>query len=279
MGVFCVQHMRKCIFCLGKANSREDAWPVWLVESLVPKRPSPTIEATLGPNFQPITWGGRYVKVRYLCKDCNTGWMSRLESDTKPFLEPLIHDSASTLDFPQQCLLSFWIAKTAMVFECTDRTKNWFYSDSERQHVPRWCTPSADTVIWIGRYANGLSLSAQGNNLSSPRDKSVLSAARVTTLLVGHFVVQVVTVRSKPGAEARGIIPETTQGPWDRLLTQVWPAVDRVIRWPPVLSFDDSENRFERLLQRFDFRTPVGIEVSRQGREGLVGNPQHVDGS
>lgn len=181
--------------------------------------------------------------------------MSRLENSAKPFLEPLIHDSAGTLDFSQQGLLSFRSTKTAMVFECVDRTKNWFYSDSERQHVPRWGTPPAGTLIWIGRYANGLSLSAQGNNLSSPRDKSPLSAARVTTLLVGQFAIQVLTVRSKAGGDAVGFIPETTQSPWDRLLTQVWPVVDPVIRWPPVLSFNDSENRFEKLVQRFDFRT------------------------
>lgn len=83
----------------------------------------------------------------------------------------------------------------------------------------------------------------------------------MTTLLVGYFVIQAVTVRNKPGVEARGIIPETTQGPWDRLLTQVWPVVDPVVRWPPALSFDDSANRFERLLQRFDFGTPVSNEI------------------
>jgi hypothetical protein len=86
-------------------------------------------------------------------------------------------------------------------------------------------------------------------------------SARVTTLLIGHFIIQAVTVRSKPEAEAHGIIPEATQGPWDRLLTQVWPVVDPVVRWPPALSFDDSENHFEKLLQRFDFKTPVGSEV------------------
>lgn len=80
-----------CIFCGRMANSKEDLWPRWLIKSVLLDRPSKIeMEFAIRPSK---SFTKKYVTSRCVCKTCNEGWMSNLETDTKPILEPLIFDS------------------------------------------------------------------------------------------------------------------------------------------------------------------------------------------
>jgi len=61
--------------------------------------------------------------------------MSTLEGYAKKVLTPLMTDISFSLDSVQQWLLSIWAVKTAMVFETTDRTRTWFYTQDERKEL------------------------------------------------------------------------------------------------------------------------------------------------
>jgi hypothetical protein len=63
--------------------------------------------------------------INRVCKTCNTGWMSDLETETKPVLKPLIRGKDRTLWTDHQTLLTAWLVKTSMVME--------FTSDAERE--------------------------------------------------------------------------------------------------------------------------------------------------
>lgn len=97
--------MRECIFCSGKEKiNREDLWPKWLIKSAVGDRSS-TIERTIGSDA-PMTHRGKFVTARCVCEPCNGGWMSLLETHSKPILEPMIHDSTCVLDSAKQSTVS-----------------------------------------------------------------------------------------------------------------------------------------------------------------------------
>src|SRR2546426_2282103 len=90
---------RACMFCSSTQGlNREDLWPVWVVDLVIQERTS-RIEQMLNPGGAPVVYGGKWVKGRCVCENCNGGWMSTLESATKPILQPMITDSDSVLDY------------------------------------------------------------------------------------------------------------------------------------------------------------------------------------
>ena len=237
-----------CIFCHGRANSKEHLWPKWLVDSVVLDRSS-TIEMMFATRPDVIIDDGKYVTCRCVCKKCNEGWMSKLETGTKPILEPLIYDSSSPLDYVKQLALSIWTTKTAMVYECV-KGQAAFYTPADRQHLLAWRTPPPDTLIWIGRYENSFTLFVENHYLSNPRNANVLSEGCVTTFAMGRLVIQVFTARRSPHGKGRSINVAKKEGEWDRLLIQIWPALEEVVRWPPPLSFGPSEEKLQELAKR-----------------------------
>ena len=240
--------MRECIFCGGKKLNREDLWPVWVVDSVAKDRSS-EIERTFGRN-PPDTYRGRYIKSRCVCEKCNCGWMSRLEGTAKPILEPMIHDSPSAIDYVKQSMIAAWTIKTAMVFECT-KAESAFYSSEDRRHLLTWQTPPPDTFVWIGRYVNSHSFFIENHYLSNAKPHSVLSEGCATTFAIGRLCLQSFTARRGPESEGKRITIDTKPGHWDRLLIQVWPALEQVIRWPPPLCFGPSLDSLCELAGRF----------------------------
>jgi hypothetical protein len=114
----------KCIFC-GQGNlSKEHLFPNWL-RNVFPR-------SALSTHTQGrVTWpeGKKHIKtkkgqghsgtkkLRVVCKKCNNGWMSKLESTSQPLLSSLIDGNSVTLDTDAQSLLSLWVAKTVCVAE------------------------------------------------------------------------------------------------------------------------------------------------------------------
>ena len=140
-----------------------------------------------------------------------------------------------------------------MALELAKPGVEWFYSDTDRRHLLQWGTPPPDTTIWMGRYVNSHSLFTQGQKLSNPKAQSLLAEGHSTVLAFGRVVIQVASVRSKSTTTASvHLTPMVTENlPWGRLLLQIWPITEDVIRWPPALSFTDSEYRINALIRRF----------------------------
>ena len=113
-----------CIFCGAEGKlSREHVFPRWL-EELFPdlgevdylrrlvtfstdqhdKRP--------GPSFD--------VVVRDVCRDCNHGWMERLESQARPILTPMLLDVPRVVTAVEEHIVATWATKTMLT--CSART-------------------------------------------------------------------------------------------------------------------------------------------------------------
>jgi hypothetical protein len=66
---------------------------------------------TAGPDDTMLTFGR-------VCKECNEGWLSRLETEAAPVLKPLIAgDRQVVLSVPDQLVILRWTMKTGLMFD------------------------------------------------------------------------------------------------------------------------------------------------------------------
>jgi len=115
-----METQRKCSFCqtVLTARSKEHVIPVWLINylcidgmeispqqrsmdgTIVDKREHTVDNLLLGP----------------VCMDCNSGWMSKLESNVKSLLIELMEKNRSidTLNKEEKLILALWTYKTAL---------------------------------------------------------------------------------------------------------------------------------------------------------------------
>lgn len=107
---------RTCIFCgSNKELTREHVFPDWL-SSLFDKKMKGTNEVR-GDNLS-RTWQSSLFqdKMKSVCKACNNGWMSDIESDVKPILIKLAFTyDAHSLTSGDQRKLALWAQKTTLV--------------------------------------------------------------------------------------------------------------------------------------------------------------------
>jgi hypothetical protein len=229
--------MRKCIFCGDDAKTREHLWPKWILNKVRPRM----ITGFLGRNTN-LRFNAEW-KVRSVCKSCNGGWMSNLETANEPLIGPPIDDVSVTLDGPQRWAAAAWSIKTAMVMDSTTvGARPLFYTQTERDGMKASSLIPARTMVWLGRYLGGNAIAAGSLDTTYRfRDVGIICPGRITTLLLGCLVIQVMTVHIPPEYGDRATLINAAQGPWDQLLVTAWPNPrGRSSYWPPILAFDDS---------------------------------------
>jgi hypothetical protein len=186
--------------------------------------------------------------------------MSRLEARIKPVLGALMADISLPLNRAQQTDISVWALKTAMVSEA-----------SKPQHIVR-CYQQVDcenlrehsrippmTRVWLGRFG-GYGLGLSGTDVwPTAGARFPDSQGCVTTILVGHLAIQVLTIYIPEREQVAQIsIRCESPGPWEELLVDSWPA-SGTISWPPVLSFTESAGPL--FLPRLHARWKTGHQV------------------
>lgn len=123
-----VNPKNRCLFCLsdlkrrgkGLGQAEEHVVPKWLSKYL-------GIQKTRITPMRVGTHSGEIIDFRQqtvgtlvaggVCANCNNGWMSKLETDTKPILKALISNVSrlTTLTVEQRYLLARWTLKTVGV--------------------------------------------------------------------------------------------------------------------------------------------------------------------
>jgi hypothetical protein len=97
----------------------------------------------------------KHFKPRVVCRPCNTTWMSRLESATKPVLRPLMLGDQLQLDRRRQTILATWVCLKNMVAEFSDpATRTTDVADLRRMYVSQ--LPPERTTVWIGEHEGNL---------------------------------------------------------------------------------------------------------------------------
>lgn len=174
-------NQKVCIFCEGTGLSKEHFWPDW-ISSHISKadtdkhiteihsgdvRSKPELEKKIERQGNLVT-----KKFRVVCRDCNSGWMSRLEESVKPFILSAMQNKNITLNPEQVAMLARWVVMKVLVAEQnhdgtqvtpTDDRKS-FYEDSVipsyfRVYIARHET---DNEAAYHRYSSTLALSESG---------------------------------------------------------------------------------------------------------------------
>jgi hypothetical protein len=243
-----------CIFCDNKSGSREHLWPKWVHERkdfgpLKMKRGK--AEKVIVPHPE--------ITVKTVCGTCNNGWMSDLEAENIPLIGSMLQDIAIPLDEQQQRTVAAWSVKTAMMSDSTKGrlAPNRFYNRNECVNMRLAREIPAHTLIWIGRM-DGMHLADIGTDFTLiGGDKHRIAMGSVNSIIVGHFVTQVLTVHiEKQGIAISDISCKTAD--WNESLIQIWPFEKASVLWPPKITFTNGgPHAIAHLMDRWRIGEPA----------------------
>lgn len=218
--------VHQCIFCTNRADSREHAWSDWAIRRVL----TPSHRLYGHVEEVPFDPNQKAVKVRCVCEGCNGGWMKALEDSVVPTVGRMLNRDTVALDVLQQHDIARWAVLKAMVWEYTTRERDIFYSSDEHLalrlgHIP------ANTAVWLAGHEGREALFSRGNDASNLPGGDDLRAW-ITTMALGPFVVQTMTVRASQPVEAYSSM-ECRQLELAHALVRAWPTVGKTF-WPPL---------------------------------------------
>src|ERR1035437_7428011 len=122
-----------------------------------PRRPLAPFPAAVGASAVRRSWAlPSPPPPRVVCLSGNTGWMARLEDDTRPILGPLIGGPIDTvLSVDQQAVATSWALKTAMCVQLISPREWW---PIPQRHFAQLYEsrdgrlPLPGSYAWLGRY-------------------------------------------------------------------------------------------------------------------------------
>jgi hypothetical protein len=244
--------VKECAFCPATAKlSGEHLWSDWMKTIFAGKNFTFTQRDSEGKATN--VWRSSKIDLtaKVVCKSCNESWMSRLESQhAKPALSDLIVGS-------KELALSQWRAnsialfafKSAIVIDQMRRGAP-FFGRSLRHKFARTLIIPKHVQMWLAGYLP----MGSGRFNTYYADASISNGGRldlyVCTYAVGHFIFQVVAVRST------GIPSFSPRPGFEHLSIPFWPDIPDGISWPPqdVLRTSTDFDKFSERWGAISFR-------------------------
>lgn len=234
---------RRCVFC-GSTNKveAEHVWPHWAAELFVNDDTFTYYRHFVGAGYEPeapSSWLQKPFdwKVRAVCKPCNNGWMSDLETAAKDTLFGSAfsgHDRE--LPVGVQPTLAAWAIKTAMIVECTNVPSRRGIPRVEYEHLWEHRVPSANARIWLMSYAGARAVALAlpfgidvGVDRLPARDRGERHVWG-STILFGPVVFQIL------GSAVPGILDLFALAAPSA--HRIWPS-QRPVTWTPKPGLDD----------------------------------------
>lgn len=234
-----VQGTRLCIFCGNPATSGEHLLPKWL-QKILPSDEHYVYWREVGGVKTSWKKKGFSEKVKLVCRECNNGWMSRLETAAKDVLSPAITRSSLPyqLDLRAQWIAAQWAAKTGYVFQGQGRE---LLVPRMRPFLLRMNgMPPPQVSVFVGSHYRALR--DPGNSVyiqkpiqihwdSAPAE-SVQEFGYLSFLAVGG--VSFLVVEHRFGEYIEVVLGEHTS----KMFTKVWPRCTKIVAWPPEVLMD-----------------------------------------
>lgn len=230
----------ECIFCRreGKA-SREHLWPRWAQGALGKEERGQLTPHSLEPHDGP---GKRWeappftATLKDVCQQCNSGWMSRIESEAKAYMEPMITGTKGLLiDVDAQWAISHWAYLKVLLFERVDTRQRLLserhYREMYESSLSEPTLPANMSVFLaahqgqrVGQYQHRLLADAE-------TEKPELFIATIT---MKHLVVQVIEDIANDG-EVKTFQHDHRVGGYE---ARIWPFT-KPFPWPPRRALTD----------------------------------------
>lgn len=235
-----------CIFCNARQDSNEHVFPQWLrdlfPEDKVGSAVAQFIEGQPGDEPYHTVQAGAVATIEsgIVCHVCNTGWMSNMESQTRPLIEPQALGQPATLDMAEQIQLAAWAVKTSMTCEMTLRREELFRPD-ERSIVRVERRPPSSVVVQAAAYT-GTEGPLEYMKLVAGlrRNGAYVGDLKLHTLKIGCLILRVAAFPPVDhGALQKIAVPRDVQIP-------LFPPV-RSCKWPPAIVLSDASLRLFRL--------------------------------
>ena len=235
-----IQVRGKCIFCGQGDLSHEHFWPQWASDVLrINFHAESHIKISTVRSWKKEVVSHKRKErqghvmtntLRVVCRNCNSGWMSALENETKDILTPLMRGEHLDLNDEMQSKVAQWITCRVMVGEHSNKEEVVIpFSDlnafKENRTIPWYMN------IWIGRC-----ISDQWNNaylkntalLSLPTEATPSlknKNTHTTAFGIGEFFTY------SAGCITKGIDFQNYFTFSDHLI-KLWPLSGKVIIWP-----------------------------------------------
>jgi hypothetical protein len=152
---------RRCAFCNASGTSQEHIWPDWAAKYMATEGAVRHYLNVVqeGKDDQDRSWPQKAfsMTVGAVCRECNNGWMSELESRTKPFFEAAFQGRGRLLHAGMQRELAAWAVKTAMMVERQQGPARHVILPEEYRHLYEHREPSARILIWMASYSGTVS--------------------------------------------------------------------------------------------------------------------------
>ena len=267
------ERAKRCIFC-GQQNpsSNEDALPLWIQRTALERDPTAEMfcewDGARRWQVRITDKKSNAFRVNRVCRSCNNGWMSALEEQVRPSIEPAIFGAgAVTWTRTQQRIVATWIAKTVVVFEHasfnmkgrSEAFTSPFFDADDRRHIYDAKLPPTNTLIWVAAYIPEDDLffrhGADIDFTLAPAPPTFgAGEAYCSTMLIGHFAFQLVSFWRKRLDDKRGstgIELNIGRGWLDKTIL-IWPPdiATASARWPPSCALD--KQWFDALARRID---------------------------
>ena len=235
-----------CYWCGKPADSREDIIPKWLDNVLIipatltaGRRRLRTRQGDAERTTTAQRWATRSATTKSVCENCNNTWMAGIEEPTKPLLAPMILGEATTLDLQAQLQIAQWATmKAALVDSRPDRAAEGLASEAIRDAIYEHRQPPADMVVRVAAFNEPFQVMITHPHAIGTGQSGQYLAQWATTLVFGHFVVQ---IAGRTGARKRGVLNEFPSGVRAGSSFSVWPPQPTTVAWPPGQILDRDE--------------------------------------
>jgi hypothetical protein len=243
--------MRQCFFCSGDADTLEDAWPRWITNQFKSAHSSEMQAERHGVRLRPWRTLQPGLTIRCVCRACNNGWMSQLETRSQHLLQPLLTGERCELGQADQAILARWALKTAMVLEALDGVPQRAYTGVQREQLRTDGAIPWRTTAWLAASADSSwFMSCKNRHLGAGTGKDIAGAS--ITMAFAHLVLQVLTIRvPRQVGPATHVTTDVRRGPWDQATIRIWPSQTTEINWPPPLGLN-GQTGFDALADRFN---------------------------
>src|SRR5260221_3187531 len=227
--------MSICIFCgKNRKRNREHIFPVWLQTDLGISGEELRIFTGSQPELKRKLNFGSHL-AGHVCEECNSGWMSTLETSARPIIETLLEDNnRRALSHTETSTLAMWIWKTVLTLHSASVDEkiipSYHYELAFNQKIP------GCFMIHIAHLENRLDTPSwiQNRNwLEAERHLSgdaLINALRLTyriTIGFGHLAARVIYFPLK--------LPLF---PLEEGVISIYPPAKDII-WPPEISIED----------------------------------------